>query len=474
MSKDGDRQPTGEDRNLRRRVLAGRRLYRPAPDRPGNSSRLPLDQPKQAIDPLTGLANRDGFLAHLNRVLHRARDVGSPALLLVDLDQFKTVNDGLGHPLGDVVLQLVAQRLRTQLRCADFVARLDGDEFAVLLASGEAAEAVAARICEVLGRTFLPRNQIVNLSASVGIALAQPPATEAEDLLRQAGLALRQAKSAGRGGYCQFDTALTQRAQGRVDMEHGLRQALMLHQFEIHYQPQLNLAAWRPVGLEALLRWNHPARGLVGPTEFIPVAEKLGLIARLGEWVLRRACVDAMQWPDDLVVAVNVSSLQFEDGERFVQTVAAALASSRLPSRRLELEITESTLIRDPGSVLQIMNGLHALGVRLALDDFGTGYSSLGQLRRFPFDRLKIDQSFVEDLPGAADSRAMVAAIVTLGWSLGMSTLAEGIEKPEQAAMALAAGCTDMQGFLASPPVPVDQVTDLLARLQAAGTAAAQ
>jgi diguanylate cyclase (GGDEF)-like protein len=442
-----------------------------ARDRKGRSAGQP---PVSAahIDSLTGLPNRDGFLSRLNRALYRTRELGCPAVLLVDLDQFKLVNDIAGHPIGDVVLQLVAQRLRTQLRWDDFVARLGGDEYAVMLPSGDAAEVVAARICEVLGRTFLPRNQLINLSASVGIALAQPSESDADALLRHAGLALRQAKRAGRGLYRAFEAAMTERAQSRVDMEHGLRQALLLRQLEIHYQPQLNLASRRPVGFEALLRWRHPSRGLVGPTEFIPIAEELGLIGRIGEWVLRRACNDAMHWPDDLLVAVNVSSLQFEDGERFVQTVAAALASSHLPSRRLELEITEGTLIRDPDSVLHIMHGLHAVGVRLALDDFGTGYSSLGQLRRFPFDRLKIDHSFVQDLPGAANARAMVAAIVTLGWSLGMSTLAEGIEKPEQAAMAQAGGCTDMQGFLASPPVPADQVPDLLARLQAAMPAA--
>jgi EAL domain-containing protein (putative c-di-GMP-specific phosphodiesterase class I) len=267
---------------------------------------------------------------------------------------------------------------------------------------------------------------------------------------------------------------MTERAQARLDMERGLRQALMLRQFEIHYQPQINLASRRPVGVEALLRWRHPSRGLIGPTEFIPLAEQLGLIGRLGEWVLRTACSDAMRWPDDLVVAVNVSSLQLADGERFVQTVAAALAASRLPSRRLELEITESALIRDVENVLRVLQGLHALGVRLALDDFGAGYSSLGQLRGFPFDRLKIDRSFVQDLSGAVDARAMVAAIATLGWSLGMSTLAEGVETPEQEAMAQAGGCTDMQGFLASPPVPVDQVADLLARLTAARPAVLQ
>jgi diguanylate cyclase (GGDEF)-like protein len=487
MSDDGDRRPAGDDRSLCRRMLAGYRLsgasLQPAAGtrqaavmhgQQARPARLAAGQRMAQRDRLTGLANRDGFLARLDQALYRSREIGRPAVLLVDLDQFKTVNDSLGHPIGDVVLRLVAQRLCAQLRSDDFVARLGGDEYAVLLASGEAADVVAARVCEMLRRVFLARGNLVNLSGSVGIALAGPPDSNADDLLRQAGLALRQAKSAGRGLYRQFEPAITEAAQIRLDMEHGLRRALMLHQFEIHYQPQINLASRRPVGLEALVRWRHPSRGLVGPTEFIPVAEELGLIGRLGEWVLRTACNDAMRWPDDLAVAVNVSSLQFADGERFVQTVAAALAGSRLPSRRLELEITESALIRDVTGVLRILQGLHALGVRLALDDFGTGYSSLGQLRGFPFDRLKIDRSFVQDLSGAADARAMVAAIATLGWSLGMSTLAEGIETEKQEAMARAGGCTDMQGFLASPPVPVDQVPDLLARLSAAVPAASR
>jgi len=487
MGEDSDRDAVGGDGSLRRRMLAGHRLSgaslhptadarrvadaRDWQDRPAD---VAADQRATLVDHLTGLANRDGFLARLNQALPRSGEIGHPTLLLVDIDQFKAVNDDLGHPTGDVVLQLVAQRLRTQLRQDDFVARLGGDEYAVLLASGEAAEVVAARICELLNRVFQARGDLVNLSASIGIALAQPPDTDADELLRQAGLALRQAKSAGRGLYRQFEPAMTERAQARLDMEHGLRQAQMLHQFEIHYQPQINLASRRPVGVEALLRWRHPSRGLVGPTEFIPLAEQLGLIARLGEWVLRTACSDAMRWSDDLVVAVNVSSLQLADGERFVQTVAAALAASRLPSRRLELEITESALIHDVENVRRVLQGLHALGVRLALDDFGTGYSSLGQLRGFPFDRLKIDRSFVQDQSGAVDARAMVAAIATLGWSLGMTTLAEGVETPEQEAMAQAGGCTDMQGFLASPPVPVDQVADLLARLSAAVPAASR
>ncbi len=423
-------------------------------------------------DPLTSLPSRELFQRRVVTMLaetahdgEAAQDKAGPAVLLVDLDRFKAVNDTLGHPVGDALLRLVAKRLRSVLRTDDVVARLGGDEFALLVPPFPEPvnlTQLATRIVDVLGRPYLIDGHLVNIGASIGVAVAPRDGREHSQLLRNADLALYHAKAAGRSTFSFFEPQMDARALARRSLEIDLRKALALREFELHYQPQVDLETDSIVGFEALLRWRHPERGLVSPADFIPLAEEIGLIVPLGEWVLREACREATHWPREMSVAVNVSPHQFADPARLVNLVAKSLASSGLPGSRLEIEITESVLLRNEQAILAALYRLHAMGVRVAMDDFGTGYSSLSQLHSFPFDKIKIDRSFVKDNGDAVSQSAIIRAITALGVSLGMSTIAEGVETSDQLARIRAEGCTSVQGYLFSRPVPADQVDHLI------------
>ncbi|TNC16437.1 EAL domain-containing protein [Methylobacterium terricola] len=430
------------------------------------------------LDPLTGLPNRLELREHLDAALLRLQRSGEGcAVLLVDLDRFKPVNDTLGHPVGDALLQKVADRLRSMVRAGDTVARIGGDEFVVLQAGvsepGE-AQALARRVVDLVGRTYMIEGQLLSIGASVGVALAPADGSDADRLLKNADLALYRAKLDGRSTFRFFEPAMDARMQARRRLELDMRQALARREFLLHYQPQLSLADDRLVGCEALIRWRHPERGLVSPLDFIPLAEEIGLIVPIGEWVIRQACRDAASWPRPLSVAVNVSPAQFKS-DRLVETIVSALSLAGLPAARLEVEITEGVLLQENEKTLHTLHRLRDLGVRVSMDDFGTGYSSLSYLRAFPFDKIKIDRSFVTDIcaqtnPGAkADGEAIIRAIAGLGRSLGMTTVAEGVETEEQLHRIRAEGCTDVQGYLISKPLPAD---DLLRLLGASATPA--
>jgi diguanylate cyclase (GGDEF)-like protein len=416
-------------------------------------------------DALSGLPNRVLFRERLEREMVRLeRHGGWLAVLCVDLDHFKDVNDTLGHPAGDLLLQAVAQRLRGCVRDGETVARLSGDEFAVLQPAPDqplAAQALAGRLVRTLGAPYDVGGHRVVISASVGAALAPADGHDADDLLKKADVALYRAKAGGRSCSRFFEPEMQAQLQARLAMEADLRDALEKRQLELFYQPLFDLQEDRVRGFEALLRWHHPGRGLVPPDQFIPVAEATGLIVPIGEWVLRRACEDAASWPDDMKVAVNLSPLQFTS-PRLPEAVSGALARAGLPAGRLELEVTESVLLQDSGAVLAVLHELRRTGLRIALDDFGTGYSSLSYLRSFPFDKIKIDQSFIRGLTGGAEGAAIVDAIVTLASSLGMTTTAEGVETSEQLGQVRRARCTEAQGYHFGRPRPAaDVLADL-------------
>jgi diguanylate cyclase (GGDEF)-like protein len=368
--------------------------------------------------------------------------------MCIDLDLFKNVNDSFGHPMGDRLLKLVAERLREVVRDDNVAARLGGDEFAIVLAadvSPNEASAFAERLIDALSAPYNIDGLEVVVGASVGIALSPGDGTTSEELMRNADMALYRAKSEGGGVHHFFEPEMDQQAQKRRDLERDLRHAFANGEFELHYQPLVDNAADKISGFESLLRWRHPDKGMISPAEFVPVAEDIGLIVQLGEWVLRRACLDGKAWPD-ITVAVNVSPLQFRRTE-FVDVVERILAETGFDPTRLELEVTESTLLGNVDTAELAMFRLKALGVQLALDDFGTGYSSLLYLRRFPFDKLKIDRSFVLSIERAADAAAIVHAVVSLGRGLGMKVTAEGVETAEQHLFLRAAGVHTMQGF---------------------------
>ena len=413
-------------------------------------------------DALTGLGNRRHLTQSIDTALQGSRSPGAVALLMIDLDRFKNVNDSLGHPAGDALLCIVAHRLRQSIRVTELCFRLGGDEFAVLLRDGGEAEALASRLVDVLSRPYLIDGQIAIIGASIGVARTTAATQTQVGLVRHADLALYSAKGAGRQRWHEFEPAMAQRAEARRDLELDLRKALKLSEFKLVYQAQLDFNTGVPTGFEALLRWHHPARGIVSPVDFIPIAEETGLIVDIGEWVLRTACVEAMNWPGSPRVAVNVSPMQFGDGRRLAVAVKQALTVSALPPNRLEVEITESSLLRSDQGVLETLHRLRELGVRIAMDDFGTGYSSLSQLVTFPFDKIKIDQSFVRGAAASAGGGAIVRAIAALGHSLGMATIAEGVETQEQATRVRSDGCTAMQGYLVSRPIPGAQVVEML------------
>jgi len=413
------------------------------------------------------LVDRSAFRAKLEAALADWRpESASPAVLMVDLDRFKAVNDALGHPAGDALLRIAAKRLRAAVRGGDVAARLGGDEFAVLLAAPvtpEAAAQVAARLVDLLGRPYMVQGQAASVGASVGLAFAEADCTTVDALIGRADMAMYQAKANGRGRVGFFSPMLQQRADLRRQTEQDLRAALPLGQLELFYQPQYDLELGQLSGFEALLRWRHPLRGLVPPDDFIPLAEEIRLISKLGEWVLRTACTEAARWPGAMTVAVNVAAQQFESG-RLVGIVEAALQDAGLPGSRLELEITESALLNDPGGLVTAqLIALKAMDVAVSLDDFGTGYSSLSQLRSFPFDRVKIDRSFVNDV-------AVVRAIAAMGSSMGMRTTAEGVETAAQLDNLRREGCHEVQGYFLGRPLPASAIPETLSRLVVGAT----
>ena len=408
-------------------------------------------------DPLTGLGNR----RRLDEVLDAWGRLGSPvsiALLIVDLDRFKQVNDSLGHGFGDQLLTLAAARISSATRQDEEVIRMGGDEFVVLHGGSEplATEAIAQRIVEFLHRPFLLEGQQVNIGASIGIAVLHEDTSSTQDLLRHADLALYEAKAAGRGTYRSFQPVLAQRATERRDLETRVRRALVLRELSLHYQPQVRATDGRVMGFEALLRWRNDVEGEVPPATLIPIAEEIGEIHAVGEWVLRQACDDAMSWDEPLRVAVNVSPVQFERPE-FAAVVARALEETGLPGERLEIEITETVLFSATPAVLETLDAISALGVNIAIDDFGTGFSSLAQLNSFPFSSIKIDQSFVRG-PRNDRTARLVSGIIALGQRIGLSTIAEGVETSGQAAELLAEGCEELQGYLIARPMPAEDV----------------
>jgi len=426
-------------------------------------------------DPLTDLPNRVLFQKHLVEALaRRARKGDQLAVHFIDLDRFKTVNDTLGHPLGDALLREAAERLRACVREGDTVARLGGDEFAVVqtgLSDMGGATRLAGRIVEAMAAPFDLQGHQVVIGASVGVAAAPSDGEDADELLKKADMALYRAKGDGRGAFHFFERAMDEQLQARRALELDLRRALTAGEFELFYQPLYNLGDERVTGCEALLRWRHPDRGMVSPADFIPLAEEIGLIVPLGEWVLRAACAEAAKWPDYVRLAVNLSPAQFRD-RGLVRTVVSALATSGLPAQRLELEITESVLLQDSAANMTMLHDLKALGVRISMDDFGTGYSSLSYLRSFPFDKIKIDQTFVRDILDDSDAMAIIKAVLDLGASMGIVTTAEGVETLEQLNALRGQGCAEIQGYFISRPAPASEIARLLGITETSAAAA--
>jgi diguanylate cyclase (GGDEF)-like protein len=416
-------------------------------------------------DELTALPNRLNFRDEIERLLAVPHDaVQLSALLFVDLDQFKQVNDTLGHPCGDQLLCAVADRLREMLRPEDFVARFGGDEFVVFqqnIKSNEDAAGLARRIVDHLSERYQIGNHLVEIGASVGIAMTSPAGISADTLLKNADMALYRAKADGRGTFCFFRDEMAQTVEARRILELDLRKALADEEFELFYQPLVNLKSGRIATCEALLRWNHPVRGTVSPVDIIPVAEDMGLIVDLGRWILRKACMECMQWPEGVSVAVNFSPQQFHQRD-VLSEVRYALEVSGLPANRLEIEITESSLLRNTQLTREVLSQLRATGVRISLDDFGTGYSSLSYLHNFPLQKVKIDRSFLEGID-TDRPLTLLRGVARLSADLGMSVVVEGIETNEQLELISADGTvTEAQGYLFSRPVPSVRVRQLL------------
>ncbi len=418
-------------------------------------------------DPLTDLPNRTMLAEALEQALRRVARNEQIAVLCLDLDHFKDVNDSLGHPIGDDLLKAVGRRIGECIREGDTLARLGGDEFAVVQVDTHEqpsdAAALASRLVDVLSVPYdISGHQLV-IGTSIGVSIAPADSSDPNQLLKNADMALYRAKADGRGTYRFFEPEMDARAQERRALELDMRAALVRGEFELYYQPIHDLDSGRILAFEALARWNHPTRGMIRPDDFIPLAEQTGLIVPLGEWVLRTACSEAARWSQEVGVAVNLSPVQFK-GRNLVATVAGALSASGLKPQRLELEITESVLLQDSDGTLATLHSLRALGARIAMDDFGTGYSSLSYLRSFPFDKIKIDRSFVHELATRDNSMAIVRAVTGLGRSLGICTTAEGVETDEQLALLRVEGCTEVQGYLFNPPLPASNVEGMLAK----------
>ncbi|MVT52883.1 EAL domain-containing protein [Bradyrhizobium yuanmingense] len=450
------------------------------------ATHLDVTEQRRSEAKITYMAEHDALTELPNRVLLKARL--EPALadtrggnlhlavLLLDLDRFKEVNDTLGHPAGDLLLRSVAARLLDCVRETTFVARLGGDEFAIVdYVTNPAADAasLAETIHGALSEPFDLGDHQVVVGTSIGIALAPRDGADSDTILKSADLALYSAKSGGRGAFRFFEPELDRLLQARRNLERDLRKALARSEFELHYQPFVNLKSGETCGFEALLRWRHPERGLVSPGEFIPVAEETGLILPLGDWVLRTACAEAAKWRSDLKIAVNLSPAQFRSKE-LVSTIVGALAASGIASDRLELEVTETVIMHDSGIVFAALSQLRELGVRIALDDFGTGYSSLSFLQKFPFDKIKIDRSFVSELSNPMEEPHRIArAVVQFATSLGKTSTAEGVETAEQLEVLRQEGCVEAQGFHLSPPVRASTIARLADRRAEAGEFAA-
>ena len=423
-------------------------------------------------DDLTGLANRNQFRERINGMLaamHKRKN--HVAIHLIDLDRFKTINDTLGHPIGDKLLKEVASRLKTVIRPGDMITRFGGDEFVVLQIGTERyqdAKWLAERLARTLKDPFDIDGHRIDIGASIGIAMAPMDGVDADQLLKKADMALYAAKNGGGGDHRFFALEMEEAAQERRALELDLREALTSEQFDLYFQPLVDLRSGRVTTCEALMRWRHPRRGMVPPSIFIPIAEETGLIIPLGEWALQRACYEAAKWPKSVKVAVNLSPVQFRDRGLALQVVSA-LAKSGLPAQRLELEVTERLLLEDSDGTLTVMEQLKNLGVSISLDDFGTGYSSLNYLRKFPFQKIKIDQSFIAGLGEERDAQAIIGAVAGLGASLDKTVVAEGIETEEQLKQVKMHGCHEGQGHLFGEPMPADIIQ---ARLDASTSVA--
>jgi diguanylate cyclase (GGDEF)-like protein len=416
-------------------------------------------------DQLTSLPNRAYFLQELDLAVQGLRRGKQFAVLCLDLDRFKGVNDSLGHPVGDFLLKAAGERLTACIGPKDFVARLGGDEFAVIqcdVDNPEAAGKLAQSLIDAISLPYAIDDHQIVVGVSIGIALAPADGTDPDQLLRNSDIAMYRAKADGRGAYRLFEQEMDARIQARRALELDLRHALSRGQLQIYYQPLVSAESGSVKGFEALLRWFHPLHGAIPPSEFIPMAEETGLINPLGEWVLRTACATALKLPSDISIAVNLSPVQFRSGN-LVNVVLGSLAASGLPARRLEIEITESVLMEDDAKTLATLHQLREIGVRISMDDFGTGYSSLNYLRSFPFDKIKIDRSFVRDIANNPDGLAIVRAITSMAESLGISVVAEGVETPEQYELLRKEGCSELQGFYFSSPQPAEKLFGILA-----------
>ena len=417
-------------------------------------------------DALTEIPNRFHFHEQLNEALQNLPPDEGLAVHWIDLDHFKGVNDDYGHPAGDALLKSIGGRLRANVRRPDFVGRLGGDEFAIVqsgVTRAEEATAFAQRLLGLFSETHRLMGHQVEIGASIGIALTPQHAMNADELMKDADIALYHAKSLGRGTYALFDPLYGYEMQTRRRLEADLRLALQEDQLILHYQPILDTKTRKVTSCEALMRWHHPHHGLIPPSDFIPLAEDAGLIVAMGEWALRTACQEAATWPHEIGVTVNLSASQFS-GSDLYKTVEAALSLSGLAPQRLELEITESVLLRDDTSTVKTLHKLRDRGVRIALDDFGTAFASLSYLRSFPFDTIKIDRSFVRDLPQESDCTAIIEAVAGLARKLDMRSVAEGIETSQQLAMVTDIGCDEVQGYYFNRPVPAPQILNLLQR----------
>ncbi len=416
-------------------------------------------------DSLTELPNRALLHTRLEELLvHTRRSGDMVAVLFVDLHNFKNINDTLGYSMGDKLLKAVTKRLRSSLREEDFIVRLGSDEFAVVQAGVSRPEDVgilAKRLLDAISEPYLFEGHTILSGSSIGIAIAPGDGDASERLLQNANMALSRAKSEGPGTFSFFESGMNARAQTRRRTEIGLRTAIENDVLQPYYQPLIDLKAGRIVGFEALVRWPHPERGMIPPSEFVSVAEETGLIHPMGAYMLRRACMDAASWPDDVRIAVNLSPLQFRSGNLFA-LVMDALKVSGLQARRLELEITETVVLDKSDELISTLHALRALGVRISMDDFGTGYSSLSYLRNFPFDKIKIDRSFVHDLGSSQDAQAIVRSIISLGKGLGVTVTAEGVETEAELSCLRVENCDEGQGFLFSPARPNAEITKLL------------
>jgi diguanylate cyclase (GGDEF)-like protein len=426
-------------------------------------------------DALTDLPNRVLLRERLAEALIHVERGQRLAVLCLDLDHFKNVNDSLGHPVGDELLRAVAGRLRGCVRETDTISRVGGDEFAIIqtdVTDATDTERLALRLSEVIAAPYDLGGHMAVVTTSIGIAVAPVDGIEVDELLKNGDMALYGAKADGRSVYRFFEPRMDARMKARRALELALRKALANDEFELYYQPAVTLEGETIQCCEALLRWNHPEHGLIMPADFIPIAEEIGLIVPIGEWVIRRACEDASTWPDDIRVAVNLSPTQLNNSLLF-PTVLNALTAAQLPAHRLELEITEAVLMENTEANLRTLHGLRALGIRISMDDFGTGYSSLSYLRSFPFDKIKIDRCFITGLGDDNESAAIVQAVAGLAQQLSMTTTAEGVETRTQLDRVRELGCTDVQGHFYSPPVPAKELAAIFARRSAGGSAVA-